>query len=150
MSVEEQGGEILVGGRRRRFRRALLLVLALLTVALLGLWLARERLATGYIDGELARRGVTASYEATRIKSKELIFSLFNLSFFEKNSLVEPLRKNVSLKLMSAHRNQFITLGNHLSNLYTQTSGSIIQRLKTIYQKASNLILLIQRKYHLE
>jgi len=90
------------------------------------------------------------SYEATRIKSKELIFSLFNLSYFEKNSLVEPLRKNVSLKLMSGDRNQFITLGNHLSNLYTQTTGSIIQRLKTIYQKASNLILLIQREYYFE
>jgi translocation and assembly module TamB len=74
VSVDEQGGEILVGGRRRRFRRVLLLVLALLAVALLGLWFARERLATGYIDRELARRGVTASYEATRIGIGTQIF----------------------------------------------------------------------------
>jgi translocation and assembly module TamB len=74
VSVEQQDGEILVGGRRRRVRRALLLMLALLVLALLGLWLARERLATGYIDGELARRGVTASYEATRIGLGTQIF----------------------------------------------------------------------------
>jgi len=93
------------------------------------------------------------SYEVTRIKSKELVFSLFNLNNFEHNSLAEPLRKNASLKLMSNDRTQFITLSNHLSNLHAQTSstaGSIFQRLKTIHQKASNLIALIQNEYHLQ
>ena len=95
-----------------------------------------------------------ASYELTRIKSKELVFSLFNLSYFENNSLIEPLRKNISLKLMSNDEIQYFILGNHLSNLLTQLSpqlsGSIFKRLKTIYEKASALILLIQREYHLE
>lgn len=58
-------------GRARRGRRglrlALLLLLGLLIVAVAILWLMRVELATGYIDRELARRGVTASYEATRI-----------------------------------------------------------------------------------
>ena len=93
------------------------------------------------------------SYEVTRIKSKELVFSLFNLNNFEHNSLAEPLRKNASLKLMSNDRTQFITLSNHLSNLHAQTSsaaGSIFHRLKTIHQKASDLIGLIQKEYHLE
>lgn len=65
--MEEQGDKITGVGRRRRLRRALLFLLALLLVALAGLWIARERLATDYIDGELGRRNVTASYEVTRI-----------------------------------------------------------------------------------
>jgi hypothetical protein len=95
-----------------------------------------------------------ASYEAVRTKSKELIFSLFNLNYFENNSLTNPLRKNISLKLMSEDRVQFITLANYLSNshtqLNTQLTGSIFHRLNTINRKATDLITLIQRKYHLE
>jgi hypothetical protein len=91
-----------------------------------------------------------ASYETTRIRSKELVFSLFNFNYFENNSLTNPLRKNISLKLMSDDRIQFIKLGNYLSNSHTQLTGSIFQRLKNINQKATDLITLIQRKYHLE
>ena len=91
-----------------------------------------------------------SSYEAARIRSKELVFSLFNLNYFENNSLINPLRKNISLKLMSDDRVQFIKLGNYLSNSHTQLTGSIFQRLKNINQKATDLITLIQRKYHLE
>jgi len=91
-----------------------------------------------------------ASYEVTRIKSKELVFSLFNLNYFEHNSVAEPLRKNISLKLMSNDGTQFMTLSNHLSNLHAQTTGSIFQRLKTIHQKGSDLIALIQSEYHLK
>jgi predicted ATP-dependent endonuclease of OLD family len=95
-----------------------------------------------------------ASYEVVRIKSKELIFSLFNLNYFENNSLTNPLRKNISLKLMSDDRAQFITLGNYLSNSYTQLNsllnGSIFQRLMTINRKATDLITLIQKEYHIE
>jgi len=94
------------------------------------------------------------SYEATRIRSKELVFSLFNMNFFENNSLTNPLRKDISLKLISDDKTQFIKLGNYLSNMHTQLNpqlnGSIFQRLKNINQKATDLITLIQRKYHLE
>ena len=89
------------------------------------------------------------SYEATRIRSKELVFSLFNMNYFENNSLINPLRKNISLKLMSDDRIEFIKLGNYLSNSHTQLTVSISQRLKNINQKAIDLITLIQRKYHL-
>src|SRR6186713_769077 len=91
-----------------------------------------------------------ASYEATRIRSKELVYSLFNLNYFEDNSLTNPLRKNIPLKLMSDDRVQFIKLGNYLSNSHTQLTGSIFQRLKNINRKATDLITLIQRQYHLE
>ena len=86
-----------------------------------------------------------ASYETTRIRSKELVFSLFNFNYFENNSLTNPFRrKNISLKLMSDDRIQFIKLGNYLSNSHTQLTGSIFQRLKNINQKATDLITLIQ------
>jgi hypothetical protein len=95
-----------------------------------------------------------ASYEATRIRSKELVFSLFNMNYFENNSLANPLRKNIPLKFMSDDKVQFIKLGNNLSNMHTQLNpqltGSIFLRLKSINQKATDLITLIQRKYHLE
>jgi len=91
-----------------------------------------------------------ANYELTRLKSKELIYSIFNYSYFVNDSPSELLRKNVSLKLMSNDRLQFIKLGNYLSNLHNQLSGSIFQRLKDLDQKASHLMTLIQKKYHLE
>jgi hypothetical protein len=51
--------------RRRRFWAGLLLLL--LVAGLLVLWSMRVRLATGYVDRELARRGVEASYDVRRI-----------------------------------------------------------------------------------
>ncbi|MGQ0589426.1 MAG: intermembrane phospholipid transport protein YdbH family protein, partial [Sphingosinicella sp.] len=48
-------------------RRALLGLLVLLLIAFAILWSMRERLAIGYIEGELERRDVRASYEVTRI-----------------------------------------------------------------------------------
>ena len=93
------------------------------------------------------------SYEVTRVKSKELVFALFNLNYFERNSLTEPLRKNVSLSLMSNDRKELTTLSNHLSNLHGQTvmrPGSISHRLQTIHRKASNLIQMIQNEYWLK
>jgi len=90
------------------------------------------------------------SYEAARIRSKELVFLLFNLNYFENNSLINPLRKNISLKLISGDKAQFIELGNYLSNGHTQLTGSIFQRLKNINQKATDLITLIQREYDFE
>ena len=51
----------------RRLRLTLGLLLLLLLVALVIIWFMRFTLATGYIDRELARRGVQASYEVKRI-----------------------------------------------------------------------------------
>ena len=57
--------------KRRRWPRrlgiALGLLLALLLAALVIVWVMRVRLASEYIDRELARRGVQASYDVKRI-----------------------------------------------------------------------------------
>ena len=66
--MEDESIEIV---RRRRWPRrlglSLGLFLLLLLIALVAVWFMRVRLATDYIDRELARRGVQASYEVKRI-----------------------------------------------------------------------------------
>ena len=66
--MEEQ--ESTVARRRpwlRGWRIPLVVLLILLLAALLIVWLMRVRLATGYIDRELDRRGVQATYQVKRI-----------------------------------------------------------------------------------
>ncbi len=48
--------------RARRTPRVLLVLVAILLVALAGVWLARKPIATRVIDAELAKRGVVARY----------------------------------------------------------------------------------------
>ena len=91
-----------------------------------------------------------ASYDLTRLHSKDLAFSIFNLHYFENNSPIDSLREGVSPKLMLNDRLYFIKLANDLSNMNSQLSGAIFQRLKSLHQKATNLIMLIQKEYPLE
>jgi len=64
--------------RRRRWPRRLgvaaLALLLLIAIALAILWPMRAEFARNYIDGELARRGVTARYDVTRIGFGSQIF----------------------------------------------------------------------------
>lgn len=53
--------------RRRWFRRVLIALLILLAVAVAVSWTLRERLASGYIEGELDRLDVEARYDIGRI-----------------------------------------------------------------------------------
>jgi len=73
--VDEEGIET---RRRRRWPRRLgvgaLFVLLLLGLAFIIVWPMRFDIARNYIDDELARRGVRASYEVTRIGLGSQIF----------------------------------------------------------------------------
>jgi hypothetical protein len=91
-----------------------------------------------------------ASYDITRLHSKDLTFSIFNLHYFENNSPIDSLRKNISPKLMLNDRSNFIKLANDLSNMNSQLSGAIFQRLKSLHLKATDLITLIEKEYPLE
>ena len=57
--------------RRRRFGRIAMFValafLVLLLIAIGGLWIERQPIATHYLKGEFERRGVTASYHLDRV-----------------------------------------------------------------------------------
>ena len=89
-------------------------------------------------------------YENTRLIVKEINYSLFDLSFYEGKTAFSPLRSNVSLKLLSDERKQFIKLGNFISNLHNQAAFIIQARFLEANRKATNLIKLIKEKYHLE
>jgi translocation and assembly module TamB len=54
-------------GRRRRGRWIALAVAGLFVAVLLILWLERKDIASNYVDRELARRGVRASYKVSRL-----------------------------------------------------------------------------------
>jgi translocation and assembly module TamB len=65
----DEDAAALVAVRRRRplVRRVLLALLAVALIAVLILWLMRNQIAADYIDRELARRGVQASYRVKHI-----------------------------------------------------------------------------------
>jgi len=66
--VDERTEEAVVVVRRRpRWRRIAFALLALLLVALLVLWLMRKQIAADYIDRELARRGIHATYRVKHL-----------------------------------------------------------------------------------
>jgi len=77
--------------RKRRLPRwariALAALLAALAIAFAILWTVRVQLATGYIDGELERRGVTARYDVKRIG--------FGTQIFENLVIGDPRRPDL-------------------------------------------------------
>jgi translocation and assembly module TamB len=53
--------------RRRVVRRAVLALLAFILLALIVLWLMRKQIAADYLDRELARRGIQATYRVKHL-----------------------------------------------------------------------------------
>ena len=80
--------------RRRRLPRwariALAILLAFFAIAFAILWTIRVQLATGYIDGELARRGVQARYAVKRIG--------FGTQIFENLVIGDPRRPDLTAR----------------------------------------------------
>ncbi|MDB5669567.1 MAG: hypothetical protein JWO25_526 [Alphaproteobacteria bacterium] len=64
---DEFADEMMVVGRRRGLRPVLLALPSILLLALIGLWTQRTPIAQGYVDRELARRGVHGRYRIERI-----------------------------------------------------------------------------------
>lgn len=83
-----------LGLRRRRWPRrlgvAVLALLLLLAIAFAILWPMRADLARNYIDAELARRGVAARYEVTRIG--------FGSQVFENLVIGDPRRPDLTAR----------------------------------------------------
>jgi hypothetical protein len=83
---------------------------------------------------------------------KELLFSLLNYNnlTYNNNTGIYTIRKGVVLKLLSKDREQFIKLGNYFFDLKNVLSYSALNRLINLDQKATDLIRLIQKEYHLK
>ena len=99
----------------------------------------------GYLNNPLL-----PGYEASRIIVKEMVFSIFNLNYFQGNNPFNQLRNDVSLRFLSNDKPQFIKLANFISNLNTQASGPIRQRFIEANNSAVNLINQIIKEYHFE
>ncbi len=91
-----------------------------------------------------------AGYQETRSKAKEIMFSLFNFDNYTDKNSWSPLVENRQLQFLSTDLSEFKKLGNYISNLKGQLSGPFKYALKDAYQRAVDLIELIQRKYHLK
>ena len=74
----------------RWLRIALAVLLVLLVIGCSIVWMMRVQLATGYIDGELARRGVIARYEVRRIG--------FGSQIFENLVIGDPRRPDLTAR----------------------------------------------------
>lgn len=90
------------------------------------------------------------SYDKTRNASKEMFFSLFNLSNYEENSAFSPLRMTASLKLLSDDKSQLIKFGNTIANMNSQLNGPFLNNLDILNEEASNLIKVINKEYNLK
>ncbi|CAN5420882.1 hypothetical protein BH11BAC2_BH11BAC2_13980 [soil metagenome] len=91
-----------------------------------------------------------SSYNSTRMESKEMYFSLFNLHYYEENYAFAPIREGSKLELLSKDRVQYIILGNKISNLNSQLTGPFLVHFKSAHDEAANLIQSIQTEYHLK
>ena len=89
------------------------------------------------------------AYENSRIVVKELVFSIFNLHYFENNHPFEPLKDSSSLRFLLNDKSLFIKLANFISNLTTQAGGPIRQQFVEAKERATKLINLIEVEYHL-
>jgi len=90
------------------------------------------------------------SFEKTRFSAKELLFSLFNYKNLTGLGTGSTIRKGVVLKLLSKDKEQFIKLGNYLSNLKDILSFTALSRLTNLDREATSLIIFIKKEYKLK
>ena len=93
---------------------------------------------------------ILPGYAEIRSKTKELIFTLFSMKYFNNYSPYGELKINEQPKLLSNDSTQFIKLANYISNLRSQSSGPIKFNLLDERRQASNLIKLIKSNYSFE
>ena len=98
---------------------------------------------------ELINTIFVPGYELSRLNVKDICYSLFNLSNYKNNNPFSDLDSNAKFILLSKDRGQFARLANYISNLSTQ--GNVIkEQLAVVNKKATLLIELIKKEYHLE
>jgi hypothetical protein len=93
---------------------------------------------------------ILPGYAEIRSKTKELVYNLFSMQYFNNYAPFSDLKINEQPKLLSNDSTQFIKLANYISNLRSQSSGPIKSILVEEKGQATNLIKLIKSNYSFE
>ena len=106
-----------------------------------------DALASYWKTCDILNNILLASYEKTRLMVKDISYSLFNSAYYKGNNPFLSLNPEVSPKLLSNDRIQFIRLANFIANMHNQASFEIRGRAMDANKKAIDLINLIKEKY---
>ena len=110
-----------------------------------------DSLATYWNGLDLLNNVVFPAYDITRIEVKNISFSLFNFDYYKDNiPFFSLLNDNVSPKLLSSDKREFIKLANFISYIRWQSNVPIRQRIMNARRQATDLILVIRKNYHIK
>jgi len=110
-----------------------------------------DSLATYWNGLDLLNNVVIPAYDITRIEVKNISFSLFNFDYYKDNiPFFSLLNDNVSPKLLSSDKREFIKLANFISYIRWQSNVPIRQRIMNARRQATDLILVIRKNYHIK
>lgn len=99
---------------------------------------------------DLLNNTLLPGYELSRIEVKNISYSLFNLDYYKDNNPYSALVENVSPKLISTDKREFIRMANFISNLYLQANFPIRASMTNARRQATDLIILIRKNYHIK
>ena len=110
-----------------------------------------DSLATYWNGLDLLNNVVFPAYDLSRIEVKNISFSLFNFDYYKDNIPFSfLLDDNVSPKLLSSDKREFIKLANFISYIRWQSNLPIRQRIINARRQATDLILVIRKNYHIK
>ena len=94
---------------------------------------------------------ILPGYDLSRIEVKNISCSLFNFDYYKDNTPFSgAISDNVSPKLLSSDKREFIKLANFISNLRFIMIVGLKIRITNQKKLAAELIDLIKKEYHLE
>jgi hypothetical protein len=100
---------------------------------------------------DLLNNIILPGYDLSRIEVKNISCSLFNFDYYKDNTPFSgAISDNVSPKLLSGDKREFIKLANFISNLRFIMIVGLKIRITNQNKLAAELIDLIKKEYHLE
>jgi len=100
---------------------------------------------------DLLNNIILPGYDLSRIEVKNISCSLFNFDYYKDNSpFPGAISDNISPKLLSSDKREFIKRANFISNLRFIMMVGLKTRITNQNKLAAELIDLIKKEYHLE
>ncbi len=110
-----------------------------------------DSLATYWNGVDVLNNTVLPAYDLSRIEIKNISVSMFNFDYYKDNiPFSNLLDDNVSPKLLSSDKREFIKLANLISNVRWQLNLPVRQRIMNARRQATDLILVIRKNYHIK